>query len=819
MDQGHSPLDATHHGNAAPGAIADEVWSADLLVLLVDAEEVLGTDAVHLLVEHGPALLHVEHEAGALVERPASPDERAQHEALCHGTAVAGTWPVHDQHGDVVGSWWIGNGASDRVRSRLEVRAIAGYAASVERLLLVDAAQRCADGRRWFRSVFDGAPLGMSITETATRRILDANPQFAEICGRSVAEVIGMDWIDLTHPDDVEDDLAGTAAVADGRMAQFRVPKRYLRPDGSAVWIEMSIAALTGGDDAEGVHLCMIDDITDRRIADAHRAQLVEILESSADYVLTTDGSGRILWCNEAARSLFGVTAPEDLATTSVSFLDHLEPQSRTRYAEDALIELWSSGSWIGEVDALLADGSTLPLSLSAIAHYGADGYPEHFSVVGRDISAAKAAAQALTASEVRMRTLVDAAPIGIFETNAFGFCTYVNPAFCTITGLANAEDALGFGWGNVVHPDDAVTVGTAWAVAIHTDQPFEQQFRFVAADGTVVWADVEAIPVHDAAGRTYMFLGTIDDITERLTLERARFESAELFRTAFEHAPTGMVLTDVSGDHPVLVQCNDEYARILRRSVEEIRGMNLLQLTHPDDIDMVTAGRAALISGEIDHHLAEVRTLMPDGTWIWTSLTRSLVKDADGRPKFSLSQVSDITEQKEAQQQIERFAFSDTLTGVANRRAFVDALERAVATRQRDGSPVALLFVDLDHFKTVNDRLGHDAGDELLIAVANGLRSAVRSTDLVARLGGDEFAVIITDAGAPEMEGIAARLREVMRFPRGLPDGSVVTVTASIGMAWALGDESVDEFLHRADEAMYEAKHLGRDQIVVHHG
>ncbi len=703
--------------------------------------------------------------------------------------------------------------------TRLEVQAIVGYAATASRCFDAESDRRLADAQHWFRSVFDRAPLGMSVTETLTRRIVDANPQFAEICGRTVDELVGMDWIDLTHPDDVEEDLAGSAAVASGDVGLFRVPKRYVRPDGSIVWIEMSIAPLDAVDVTTPMHLCMIDDISERRLRDLELEQLGEVLESSPDYVLTADGSGRILWCNIAGRALFGVATVEELQATPQSFLPHLSENSRQRYTEEALPELWSSGMWIGEVEALLADGSALPLSLSVIAHFGADGYPEHFSIVGRDISAAKSAAHALSVSEARMRTLVDAAPIGIFETNPFGFCTYVNPSFCTITGLADPEDALGFGWGNVVHPDDAVAVGTAWAVAIHTDQRFVQQFRFVASDGSVVWADVEAIPVHDEHGRTTMFLGTIDDITERLELERARFESAELFRTAFEHAPTGMVLTDVSTDEPVLVQCNDEYGRILGRSVDEIRGMNLLQLTHPEDVDGVAEGRRALIRGEIDHHHTEVRTLRPDGTWIWTSLTRSLVRDADGRPKYSLSQVSDITEQKEIQQQIERLAFADALTGLPNRRAFVEALDRAVATRQSAGRPVALLFVDLDHFKTVNDRLGHDAGDELLIAVAGGLTSAVRTTDVVARLGGDEFAVIITDVAVAEMERIAQRLGETMRFPRELPDGTVVTVTASIGMAWAAGDESVDEFLRRADEAMYEAKHLGRDQLVVHRG
>jgi diguanylate cyclase (GGDEF)-like protein/PAS domain S-box-containing protein len=303
--------------------------------------------------------------------------------------------------------------------------------------------------------------------------------------------------------------------------------------------------------------------------------------------------------------------------------------------------------------------------------------------------------------------------------------------------------------------------------------------------------------------------------VTERLELERARFESAELFRTAFENAPTGMVLTDVSGVEPVLVQCNTQYATIVGRTLEELIGLQMTVMSHDDDVAAALEGRRALIAGEIDRHHMEIRTQRPDGSWIWCSLTRSLVRDADGQPKYSLSQVTDITEAKLAHERIERFAFTDPLTGLANRRAFLERLDAAVERCASIGASVALAFIDLDHFKTVNDRLGHDAGDELLIAVANGLTSVVRSTDVVARLGGDEFALIITNIEQAPMHALAERIGAEMHFPRALPDGGVVTVTASIGLAWALGDETVDEFLRRADAAMYRAKHLGRDQIV----
>ena len=274
------------------------------------------------------------------------------------------------------------------------------------------------------------------------------------------------------------------------------------------------------------------------------------------------------------------------------------------------------------------------------------------------------------------------------------------------------------------------------------------------------------------------------------------------------------MTLTGIVGP-PVIVRANQAYADLIGRPIDELVGLNLLEISDEDHAIEAVAGREALIRGDIANHKMEIRHQRPDGTEVWCELTRSIVRDSENQPKYVMSQITDITAEKRARLEIERMAFTDALTGLPNRRSFVEGLDRACAARAgRDGS-VALLFVDLDHFKTVNDKLGHEAGDELLIAVAGALRSAVRGRDLVARLGGDEFAVIIHDVSPVEMSAISKRLSERLQFPRLLPDDTMVTVTASIGLAWAHLDETIDEFLRRADLAMYQAKHLGRNQIV----
>ncbi|MCB1001983.1 MAG: PAS domain S-box protein [Acidimicrobiales bacterium] len=660
------------------------------------------------------------------------------------------------------------------------------------------------------RAVFEHAPIGITLTDTWSRRVLAANPRFAEIAGREIDDVIGVDWVDFNHPDDAAADLALESIAA---TPWYRMPKRYVRPDGSLVWVEMSVTPLEPVD-GRARHLCMIDDISDRHAAEQRLAQLVEILESSPDYVATADADGVITWGNAALRALAGVADQDELIERPRRLLSLFTPESRQRFLTDAVPALFSTGVWVGEIEGRYPDGTGFPLSFSAIAHFDETGYPHHFSGIARDIAEAKHTAQALADSERRMRTLVDSAPMGIFETNPWGACTYVNPAFCAITRIADPSHALGFGWGRVLHPDDAAAVGAKWAVAIRTGVPFVGQFRFVTPAGDTVWADIEAVPVAGDDGTTELFLGTVTDITERLALERAQFEAAELFRTAFDDAPTGMVLTDVSADRVTLLKCNASYARMMGIDAADIGRLNLLDITHPDDLAAVSENRRRLLDGEIDRDQMEVRAVRPDGSSIWTLLTRSLIRDADGRPRYVISQVTDITAEKETRQQIEHFAFTDPLTGLPNRRSFLDRLEQTCAARREGDARVALLFIDLDHFKTINDRLGHDAGDDLLRDVARTLLAALRSHDLVARLGGDEFAIIVSGVGDMEMRMIADRLRRQLQFPRTLPDGEVVTVTASIGLAWASADESVDEFLRRADVLMYEAKRAGRDRL-----
>ncbi|SIQ90118.1 PAS domain S-box-containing protein/diguanylate cyclase (GGDEF) domain-containing protein [Aquipseudomonas alcaligenes] len=240
-------------------------------------------------------------------------------------------------------------------------------------------------------------------------------------------------------------------------------------------------------------------------------------------------------------------------------------------------------------------------------------------------------------------------------------------------------------------------------------------------------------------------------------------------------------------------------------------------QSVHPDDREQVRAGEQRCIeTGE--NHDEEYRVIWPDGSIHWLRETGNIVKDEHGIPVKMMGVVRDITEEKAWASQMHRLAHHDPLTGLPNRLVFEEQLDRALERARRAGTRIALVFIDLNDFKAINDRLGHAAGDQVLQQMARRLRDALRGSDSVARLGGDEFVAILETLSlerSPEEEAraVAGKLLAALTQPVKL-EGSVQPVGASLGIAFFPDHaHSRDRLIHVADLAMYEAKRSGDNQ------
>ncbi len=307
----------------------------------------------------------------------------------------------------------------------------------------------------------------------------------------------------------------------------------------------------------------------------------------------------------------------------------------------------------------------------------------------------------------------------------------------------------------------------------------------------------------------------TVAWVSTRLRTSEVALADAEArFRNAFEFAPIGMAMATTDG---CLLRVNRAFADVIGHQPGDLAGVPLRDITHVEDQDLSLSEFEACVAGRVDRYQIEKRYRHIEGHYVWALVSVSCVRDPQGAPLYLIGQLEDVTERRALQDRLTHAAVHDLLTGVPNRVLFMDRMELALQRCQREHHKLAVMFLDIDRFKLINDSLGHDAGDRLLQQVAQRLQQTLRSGDTLARFGGDEFTVLCEVTDEPHAVEIAQRLAKTMEQPLDIL-GSEVFVSASIGIAIAVnGRESGSELLRSADVAMYRAKVLGPGHVEVY--
>ena len=302
----------------------------------------------------------------------------------------------------------------------------------------------------------------------------------------------------------------------------------------------------------------------------------------------------------------------------------------------------------------------------------------------------------------------------------------------------------------------------------------------------------------------------------ELRTMERSAQEARERFQAAFEHAPVGMTVSTPDGR---MLEVNDSMCEITGYTREDLTAMNLATITHPEELEEGIQLHRQLRSGDIDSYIRDGRLLCANGEAVWVSRHVRVLRDEDGEPRQVLTHFVDITERRTMEHELRHMADHDPLTGLLNRRGLEAELERQVTHVNRYGDRGALLVLDVDHLKVVNDSMGHEAGDRLIVNVANVLSRRLRSSDHVARLGGDEFAILLPDANAEVARHVAEQIvTDIYGNPLVDPGHTPKRVTASVGVTmFQQGQLNPEGVLVDADLAMYDAKEAGRNQVAMH--
>jgi len=419
----------------------------------------------------------------------------------------------------------------------------------------------------------------------------------------------------------------------------------------------------------------------------------------------------------------------------------------------------------------------------------------------------ARAAAQAELAM---LSAAIEQSPFAVVITDAHGRIEYCNSSLAALTGYDPAEviGQLPSLWKSGDTPDfvyrelwEAVRDGRRWQGEIHNRRK----------DGSLYWERQTISPIRDADGRVVRMIAVKEDTT----LLREMAQALSMREQALASSSNGIMITKSSADDHAIVYANPAFAHITGYSVAEVIGREGRFLVR-DDLAQpgLNEIRNALREKRPGH--AVLRNYRKDGSLFWNELHIAPISDVtSSETTHFVSVINDVSERIHYQQAIEHQATHDNLTGLANRTLLHDRIAQSIAFARRASRSVAVMLLDLDHFKHVNDAYGHSAGDDLLKEVATRLRACVRESDTVARLGGDEFVIVLADlTQADDVDGIAAKITEALAEPVRIGEREAY-VGASIGISLYPRDGEHGEILLRnADMAMYRVKEHGRNSV-----
>ena len=570
-------------------------------------------------------------------------------------------YPIKDKSGNIIGLFGI---ARDITESK-----------QLEESLLASE-QR-------FYTIFNEAPLGVAVIDSLNGHIYDANPAYAKIAGRSIEELRTLDWMKITHPDEMQEDLDNMALMNAGEIDSFSMQKRFIQPDKSIRWINMTIARMQVSDKSEPRHLSMTEDIT--------QSKSIEIV---------------------------------------------------------------------------------------------------------------------LQQSEERFRTIFHEAPLGVAVVDSLNGHIYdANPAYVKIAGRP-IDELRTLNWMKITHPDDIQQdLDNMARMNAGATDGFTMEKRYIQPDESIRWINMTIAPMQVADISKPRHLCMTEDITQRKNTE----EQLKLAETVFQNTEQGILIANKDN---LIVAVNPAFTMLTGYSPLEVIGRDpkLLQSGRHDKRFYHQLWQSLESTGRWQ---GEIWNKKKNGTECAEHLSINTIYDEKGEVFQRVSLFLDITDKKSADEKIWYQANFDSLTELPNRSMFRDRLEHDIKVSQRTKKPLALLFLDLDHFKEVNDTLGHEKGDQLLVEVAQRIRGCVRESDTVARLSGDEFTVILTELDDPlRVERIAEDIIRSLST-HFLLDTEKAYISASIGVSLYPNDsDKIDNLIKSADQAMYMAKENGRNQF-----
>lgn len=557
-------------------------------------------------------------------------------------------------------------------------------------------------------------------------------------------------------------------------------------------------------------------DITEslqmRHYIESSAQRLRDIIDNSMDAMVVMNETGHALEWSLAAESMFGWSYAE-IADRPLH--DIIIPYQFRHMHLHGIQRLIAEGKTLRdkkriESIALHRDGHEFPIEMSMKSVNTESGWV--FYAYIRDLTNAAKKNREILKKEALLQAAQHAAKLGYWEHDHATSSFEWSEEACRILGFDQEKQLPTYEkYLESIHPEDRERVKSAFARSVTGRQEFDVIYRIVLKNGVQKILHELCTTTFDTDGTPLHSLGVVQEITERVTM----LEELRLAETAFNtHA--GILITDKQGS---IIRVNPAIEKMTGYSAEELVGKNP-NIFHSGRQDKrfykemwQTISKTGLWQGELWNR-------RKNGEQYAEWLTITSVKDEHGEVMHYVATSQDITQRKEAEDHVEYLAYHDDLTGLANRRLLLDNLRKNIASCLRHNKMGALLLLDLDRFKDLNDSLGHPVGDELLRQVSKRLLEIVRVEDTVARLGGDEFVILISDLGCEEsllgfeVQKLAEKVRHVLAEPYHL-SGNKCYINVSIGITlYPEEDGSIDDVLKHADSALYSAKEQGRNRV-----
>lgn len=523
------------------------------------------------------------------------------------------------------------------------------------------------------------------------------------------------------------------------------------------------------------------------------------ILDALPNPVCAFDAQGQVMLVNLAWEAFCGRAEAGELGE---GWMDAMHEHDRERWQAGWHASVIAGQGYESEYRWRHADGHYAWMRQSSQALLGPDGQLLCFLGSCHDITEQRAAELTAREKEAQMRLLANGVPVLIAYFSADDFtCLLANKAYARTWGV-DEEKIVGMKVPDIIGPEGWKQIEPQVQRVMRGETVNYERAIHPSAGERVI--EVNLIPHFAADGEVNAAFVMISDITKHRMAERAIRDSEERLRKFAEATNEGIVFHD----NGVISDLNEAAARMLGHSQQTMLGTNIVEYIAPEAIESVKQHIAKGYERAYESIL-----LRADGTRLAVELMGKELKFND--KAYRMTVVRDITDRKEAEARIHFLAHHDTLTQLPNRLMMMDRLEHMLATAKRHAKMVGVLFIDLDNFKTVNDSLGHHAGDELLKRVASRIQSGLRAADLVARLGGDEFLVVVSDLALPEdVVPVAEKLLSTVSESFSL-EGHIITVSPSIGISVFPRDGmDRDSLIKNADAAMYLAKERGRNNF-----